>query len=596
MQHTFHIPVLGLGYSIDTPLKVARYGISSVVSIVDDELTERMRKYHAALNHEPYHPISKTDHDGRALRITAYLNLLQKLVSGQITALKALSFDEPNDLCKYFDLLPSSSGLRSKYNIMLQMPEGIGKDRLIKELKEGIKAGDINVNIMSKVDKANYQNGIYTGDKNTDALAAIRGFAASNLNTSVVISAGLNPRLFSYMEELECFLPSADGHFLKKIILKVSDYRSAIIQAKVLAKKGLWVSEFRIESGLNCGGHAFATEGLLLGPILQEFKDNRKTLYQELLDLYQQTLEIKNMPVPSLNPVQLITVQGGIGTSEEHEFLINYYQLDATGWGSPFLLVPEATSVDVNTLSDLKQADENDFYLSNASPLGIPFNNFRKSTSERQRLERIERGRPGSPCTKKYLCSNTEFTDEPICTASREYQHLKIRQLKSSAIPQEQLTREISKITEKLCLCVGLCNSAYLKYNILKPRENQAVSICPGPNLAYFSGEYSLKEMVGHIYGRENVLGGVNRPNLFVKEFGLYVDYLRKEIEGTLEISAKKAKYFSKFYDQLTAGVKYYKDLIIQSDLAKQIWDHDQLHRFEMISNKLVSSVRPALI
>jgi hypothetical protein len=32
MSHAFHIPVLGLGFSIDTPLKVARYGISSVIS------------------------------------------------------------------------------------------------------------------------------------------------------------------------------------------------------------------------------------------------------------------------------------------------------------------------------------------------------------------------------------------------------------------------------------------------------------------------------------------------------------------------------------------------------------------------------------
>jgi hypothetical protein len=44
MSHKFHIPDLGLGYSIDTPLKVGRDGISSVVSIVDDELIERMRK------------------------------------------------------------------------------------------------------------------------------------------------------------------------------------------------------------------------------------------------------------------------------------------------------------------------------------------------------------------------------------------------------------------------------------------------------------------------------------------------------------------------------------------------------------------------
>ena len=52
MSHKFHIPVLGLGYSIDTPLKVARYGISSVVSVVDDELTERMRELHSQKNVE----------------------------------------------------------------------------------------------------------------------------------------------------------------------------------------------------------------------------------------------------------------------------------------------------------------------------------------------------------------------------------------------------------------------------------------------------------------------------------------------------------------------------------------------------------------
>ena len=28
-QHTFHIPVMGTGYTIDTPLKVAHFGISS---------------------------------------------------------------------------------------------------------------------------------------------------------------------------------------------------------------------------------------------------------------------------------------------------------------------------------------------------------------------------------------------------------------------------------------------------------------------------------------------------------------------------------------------------------------------------------------
>src|SRR5690606_5648422 len=102
----------------------------------------------------------------------------------------------------------------------------------------------------------------------SDALSALKGFALSQLKSSVVFSAGLNPRLYSFCEQFPDFFPTENAGPNKKIILKVSDYRSALIQGKFLAKKGLWVSEFRIESGLNCGGHAFATDGLLLGPIL----------------------------------------------------------------------------------------------------------------------------------------------------------------------------------------------------------------------------------------------------------------------------------------------------------------------------------------
>ena len=42
--HTFHIPVMGTAFTIDTPIKVARFGISSVMSIGDDELCETMRR------------------------------------------------------------------------------------------------------------------------------------------------------------------------------------------------------------------------------------------------------------------------------------------------------------------------------------------------------------------------------------------------------------------------------------------------------------------------------------------------------------------------------------------------------------------------
>lgn len=563
MNHTFHIPVLGLGYSIDTPLKIARYGISSVVSIVDDELTERMRKFHSEHNNEHYLPIGKQHTDSRALRITAYLNLLDKLVDIQFSALRKEEFKPGTELTKYFELLPDHTPLKRRYLQMLEMTNPVAKATEEQELKQLIVPGSIDVNIMSKVDKANYsKDKEYLGDEFTDALSAMRGFANSKLRAAVVISAGLNPRLYGYMEQCSCFYPDQTGQIAKKIILKVSDFRSAMIQAKMLAKKGLWVSEFRIESGLNCGGHAFATEGFLLGPILEEFKEKRITLAGELYEIYSNALAIKNITTKP-EPHQRITAQGGIGTAEEHAFLLNYYQLDAAGWGSPFLLVPETTNVDGNTLNALVNAGSDDFYLSNSSPLGVLFNNFKNSSIEEQRLARIQKGRPGSPCTKKFLCTNTEFTELPICTASREYQHLKLKQLQELNLPEEAHQAQFNAITEKVCLCEGLCAAVYLKNDMIKPKESTAVSICPGPNLAYFSGSYSLKEMVNHIYGRQNLLSKVKRPNLFINELNLYIDYLKKDLANQLdELSTKKAKYFAKFKDELLNGITYYKNLI----------------------------------
>ena len=587
MPHTFHIPVLGLAYSIDTPLKVARFGISSVVSIVDDELCERMRKYHSDLNNEPYVDIHKSETNSRARRITAYLNLLKKLIDNQIEFIKKQSFEAGTELTKYFELLDENTIQKKFYNNMLKLPIGKKRENLENQLRNEVKAGSIDVNIMAKVDKVNFANHINLGNENTDALAALRGFANSELQSAVVISAGLNPRLYSYIEDFTDFYPNADSNFSKKIILKVSDYRSALIQAKMLAKKGLWVSEFRIESGLNCGGHAFATEGFLLGPILQEFKENRSLLVEELWSIYASALQQKNINI-NAKPKQKITAQGGIGTSDEHEYLMQAYGLDATGWGSPFLLVEEATNVDEETLNNLAEATEIDFYLSNSSPLGVPFNNFKKSTAEKERLYRISKNRPGSPCTKKYLCTNTEFTEQPICTASRQYQNLKIKALKALSLTDE-LNKQIDLVTEKVCLCEGLCASIYIKDKILKPKESMAVSICPGPNLAYFSRKYRLKEMVDHIYGKTNLLEGVNRPNLFVKELGLYIDYLKKELQNFSDelkinvenLNQKKQNYLNKFYNQLMTGIDYYLTNIKGVDVNLKIWSDEQIILFE---------------
>jgi len=577
--HTFHIPVLGLGYSVDTPMKVSHLGISSVASIVDDEMIERMRKFHTVKAGEVFEPIYSGAEDFRSRRITAYLDLMERIVNKQFDSLKEQPFEEGSEIVRYFELLPDTSQLKKRYVEMLTCRDENQKSVLETELRGSLRKGAIDVNIMSKVDKLNRDvHGDMLPDEFSDASAALRGFANSTLTSSLILSAGMNPRLYNYLEKFKDFYPDKNGDFRKKIILKVSDFRSAFIQAKFLAKKGIWVSEFRIESGLNCGGHAFATEGYLLGPILEEFKTKKQEMISDLFGLYNAALVTKGYETAKI-PDLRITVQGGIGTSEEDRFLLNYYEVHATGWGSPFLLVPEVTNVDNETLKDLAEANSDDYYISNSSPLGVLFNNFKKSSAEKERLQRIAAGRPGSPCKKKYLVSNTEFTAEPICTASRQYQHLKIKQLEALEPRPDDFQEQFNLITEKLCLCDGLSTSTLLKNNLIKPRENKAVSICPGPNLAWFSKIYSLDEMVNHIYGKVDLLSQVKRPNMFINELNLYVDYYKKDVEmNAKKLNEKKRKYLQKFSEQLMIGIDYYKNLI------PQFVNQTEAYRDEMIS------------
>ncbi len=562
MTHTFHIPVLGLAFSIDSAVKVAQYGISSVMSIVDDELIERIRYYYCGQYQIPYHPIAKTEEDYRAKRITAYLNLVQFVVNRQITALKQQPFTESSEVTKYFQLLPDSHPSKPIYHAMEIETNLAIKTELQDLLINYLKPGDIDVNIMSKVDKMNYKDGKVLEQQHSDALAALRGFANSTLHSSLILSAGMNPHLYAYLAELPAFFPNSEGVFEKKVALKVSDFRSALIQAKYLAKRGVWVSEFRVESGLNCGGHAFATDGFLMGPILEEFKEKKESLKIELFEIYKEYWAMQKMYLTQVPSIKY-TVQGGVGTASEHQFMLDYYGFDAVGWGSPFLLVPEATTVDQDTLKALELAEKDDFYCSGASPLGIPFNNFRQSSAEQLRLERIKKGRPGSPCKKEYLISNTEFSDKPICTASRVYQRQKIQELQRQNLPAAEYDKAFDAITEKTCLCEGLAAPAYLKYNIQKTREQTAVSICPGPNLVWFKKQYSLREMIDHIYGRISVFENENRPFVLINELNLYIDYIQKYVTDNQNmINDKKIKYVAKFKAQLQAGIAYYDKLI----------------------------------
>jgi hypothetical protein len=558
--HSFHIPVMGLSYTIDSPVKVAKFGINSVISIVEDRLIEMMRRhYHRVVNLE-FKPIPESEPDYRAKRITAYLNLVNRLVKQQFEALKNSAFEAGSDIIRYFEMLPDNSHLKLLFKRMRETANQAEQFRLQDQLRALMVAGSIDVNIMTKTDKNNYHaNGDIIED-GSDAIAALRGYINSDLtNSSIIFSAGMNPRLYNYLEKTDVFHPDENGNFKKKVVIKVSDYRSALIQGKYLAKKGIWVSEFRIESGLNCGGHAFATQGYLLGPILQEFVDKRKELIETMFSIYHPAMLQKELAVSDVPPNVLFSVQGGIGTASENQLLLDHFGIHSTGWGTPFLLVPEATTVDPHTLELLCRSTEEDVYLSKNSPLGVRFHYLKGTTADLEKQDRINKGRPGSPCTEKHLSFNTEFTETPICTASYKYQKLKIRQLKEMNLPENEYRKQYQDVVDKECLCVGLSNSAALLYNEEFVPTLKSVNVCPGPNIVNFSRIATLKEMTDHIYGRADIMTNSSRPHMFVAELKLYVDYLEEEIRQTTTADAKIISGWKTFCANLLSGISYYR-------------------------------------
>lgn len=589
--HTFHIPVMGLAYTIDSPIRVAKYGISSVISIMDDELIEKMNAFYSEKFNLPYQEITQKIHDYRAERISSYLNLVDKIVKDKFRNFKAELSESKSALENYIAMLPNSSDIKTGLQNLLE--DGFALKETIKEyLEQHLFAGDIDVNIMTKLDKDNFIDNEQLPISFNDAHAALRGFVNSTLESSVVLSAGMNPRLYSYFESFSAFFPDINNTLKKKITLKVSDFRSAMIQGNFLAKKGLWVSEYRIESGLNCGGHAFATEGFLLGPILEEFKQKKEQLIQSAHELMVKALGQKEMHVPA-EPLDLkITVQGGVGIAEEHDFLLDHYNVDSVGWGSPFLLVPEATSVDNHTRSLLAAAKEDDLYLSHISPLGIPFNTLRGTTNEKLKLKRINENKAGSSCPKRFLALSKEYDAKGICTSSKKYQDLKLDelQLQAASLSAEAFHKKKNSITEKACLCVGLANASYLENDIKIKGQAQGVIICPGPNMAYFDHEVALATMVKHIYGNTSILGVGNRPNLFVKELKMYLDYLKNEIESVSdEITAGQIKKWNSFKNNLVIGIAYYEDLFSNNSFFKSTKNEilNQFNFYKLELNKI---------
>lgn len=206
----------------------------------------------------------------------------------------------------------------------------------------------------------------------------------------------------------------------------------------------------------------------------------------------------------------------------------------------------------------MSAAADGEVYLSDSSPFGLPFWNLRTSASEEARRRRIAEDRPGSQCVKGFvMLFNKEFTSRPICTASRQYQELKIQQLPYEDLTDEQRAAARESVLGKSCVCNDLGGGALLKNHI---DHTATPAICSGPNIVNFSKVATLEEMIGHIYGRISLLTKPHRPHMFIRELALYVDFLRQDLKKyRLGFSSNTLKYFSKFKKNLLGGIDYYR-------------------------------------
>lgn len=559
MVHKIHIPVMGICYTADTPVRVAHLGITSVISLVDDGLLEEYRMAYA----ERLGLDLGSPQTARIGRIRSYLDFVADEVERKFNRLCAGRFDGGSDKDLYFLMLPLDSPLRVEYDGVFAKT---GLARLAAEaaLTEKMEPGEIQANIMVGL---NHEEA---------AFDAVRGFAASKVKGSLVLSAGVNLAVFEEIAKCKDFYRTATHAPTKKVILKVSDYRSALVQGRYLAKKGVEVYEYRIESGVNCGGHAFFESKKLLLDVVREFVEKREELFETtraMIAKFASSSAAVNAPVQMIvlppKPAR-ITAQGGLCAPEDIEKIMSL-GIDGVGVGTPFLLVPQATSVDKETRRLLVAAKPEDVYISNASPLEIPFVNLRTSTAAELCQEKIREYfapqgeksgapelNPGFPCRQHYLCRAVPGFEHPVCMASREYVVHRLAEIdrlekeeldchSGGSEATDRIQETVAAIREKYnelrrmtlsreCICRFLGNAGREEIREKSPslhyqpecvavargsqpaRVREPVTICPNPDIGYFDREYTLFEMMRHLYGTGPCLTPKDKPSAFEVE------------------------------------------------------------------------------
>ena len=173
---------MGVCFTVDSPLKVARYGIDSVLSLNGQPLQEKLRKYYSQENGIEYIEIDEKTEDYRAKRTTAYLNLINDLVNKSFEGYKNSPLENKDEIEKCIHLLPNNENLKIEFQKLLEAT--VNNSECAKWIEENLVVGSIDVNIMTKLDRENFEKGEALPVENNDAHAALRGYANSNLSSS----------------------------------------------------------------------------------------------------------------------------------------------------------------------------------------------------------------------------------------------------------------------------------------------------------------------------------------------------------------------------------------------------------------------------
>ena len=87
--------------------------------------------------------------------------------------------------------------------------------------------------------------------------------------------------------------------------------------------------------------------------------------------------------------------------------------------------------------------------------------------------------------------------------------------------------------------------------------------MCPGPNIAWFDREYTLREMVDHIYGRGASLVPAARPHCLAKELEMYVDHFVGQAEARRRPETRRRSSGSPAVEEnLQRGLAHYGRLV----------------------------------